>query len=94
MGRGAPIGINNGNSFVHRHFLEIQAEANRNARSGKLEAEELEWIYKLIDVDPEGGAKWYDNDENVPAWGTRRARIELIKARIKQLEADDGKHIE
>jgi len=88
-----PIGIFNGNSRHAQYMRELQEEAAKVEREKQHEAlhEEDQAAYQeLIALDPDGGEAWYDDDNNIPAFGSTRERIRLVRARIDELKAERG----
>jgi len=93
-----PTGISNGNhnhNRSHREFVKYWEEegykADLKARQDALD-EDLKRAYQaLIAIDPEGGEAWYDDDDNVPLVANtlreRQERIDLVLARVEELEA-------
>jgi len=88
-----PIGIFNGNSRHMQYMRELQEEAAMAEREKQLEAlhdEDRAAYQELIALDPDGGEAWYDDDNNIPALGSTRERIKLVRARINDLKAERG----
>ena len=55
-------------------------------RMTKLHEKACSLYTRLVELDPEGGEAWYDDDDNVPAFGPVRERIVILERRIAQLE--------
>ena len=90
-----PTGISNGNSH-HMQRLRIELreqidEAQHKAKLEALHAEDKAAYRELIALDLEGGEAWYDDDNNVPAFGSTRERIKIVRARIEYLKSQRGK---
>lgn len=77
-----------------RDNLRAEQEKERERRRMDEIEEEARTYAKLIELDPEGGEAWFDDDNNVPAWGLRVERIKIMKARIQELEGLNAKNTE
>jgi len=51
--------------------------------------QERDVFAELLELD-ENAHAWYADDDNVPAYGSIRERIEIIHARIAELKAQKG----
>jgi len=87
-----PTGISNGSHNVSRsqreflaYWKEAGAKEEREKRLRALQVEQYRAYQELLKLDPEGGEAWFDDDANVPAFGSIRERIEILKTRIREL---------
>lgn len=69
---------------------EYWSESHYDERLEKLREEDHAAYQELIEIDPENGEAWYDDDKNVPVFGSRRDRIKLVRARIDELKQEAG----
>lgn len=88
-----PTGIYNGNSYHAQRYFEEQSEsfweklkADREERLLALQEEQHAVYLELLEADPEGGEAWFDDNENIPEFGSIRERIRLMRARIDYLK--------
>lgn len=92
--KGYATGIMNGNSHLSQRLREIEQDTNRDALQSQKQ-EMLEQLYaedkavyrELLQVDPDGGEAWYDDDANIPNYGSTRERIRLVRARVEFLKS-------
>ena len=57
----------------------IDLEAAHEATAKKL-------YRRLLELDPENGEAWYDDDNNVPNYGSTYERCQILRRRIVELE--------
>lgn len=66
-----------------QQYIEDQA---RQARADALHVREHELYLEMRSLDPNGEA-WFDDDANVPEFGTRTQRIQILEKRIAELRS-------
>ena len=73
-----------------RHVLDFREKLEKDqAKERQRKIEVTQVLYcRLIELDPVGGEAWFDDNENVPEFGTVDARIAILEKRISELEED------
>ena len=67
-----------------REWIEQDRREEERRKLREREQEVIERCVELEGID--NFSAWWDDDNNVPAFGKRRERIALVEARIAQLE--------
>ncbi len=66
---------------------EEQAQEVQRKRQAELLCQQADVMDELMSIDPQGWEAWYDDDRNVPAYGTVTERIEILRKRVAELKA-------
>ena len=73
--------------------LKTTWEREQEAKREALQKEDWLAYQELIELDPEGGEAWFDDDANIPERGNTRERINLVRARCAFLREQAKKSL-